>query len=207
MKGTLPRPELSARLRQSATKCHDEKFDVSSTHLEGEVHGYCYLGNRSRQERLCGPWRRCHRHVPCRANSSKRTSRQVGGAGRGAAALSDRDGGVLGCPSLGSAFCCAWPSSASDGTQVRYALPNGRQGRQERRGLWSVPARLVSVAARPGRQLVLPDGDLMMLVLAMVVLSPAVPGDLYARPARAAGAAPPAEYRQGAAASRDVHPS
>jgi hypothetical protein len=49
----LPRPELAAE-RRAATKCHDGKCEVSSTHSEGEVHGYFVRWDRSRQERFCG---------------------------------------------------------------------------------------------------------------------------------------------------------
>ena len=39
----LPRPELAAK-RRPASECHDGKYEVSSTHSEGEVRSILYVG-------------------------------------------------------------------------------------------------------------------------------------------------------------------
>src|SRR6478752_5511619 len=50
----LSRPELAA-VRRPAAKCQDGKCELSSTHSEGEVHGYFVRRDRSRQERFRDP--------------------------------------------------------------------------------------------------------------------------------------------------------
>ena len=131
MKGTSP-SRASRVKRRPATKCHDGKCELSSTHSEGEVHGHCYRWNRSRQERLCV-------HGVDEAGSgaaepAEGGARQAQCAGGGAAAVHHRHGGVLGRAPLGAAVPGPRPHRAADGAQARHALPHERQARQERRG-------------------------------------------------------------------------
>lgn len=61
----------------------------------GEVHGHCYSGYRSRQERVCLAWLDAAGKVVLHR-------RQVAGAGGLAATVPDRDGGLLRRSPLGS---------------------------------------------------------------------------------------------------------
>ena len=127
----LPRPELAA-VRRPATKCHDGKCELSSTHSEGEVHGYFVRWDRSRQERFCDP--RSRRARQGGAGAPECATRPAAAACGRVAAVRHRHGGVLGCASLGEAVRTTRPHGAADGAQVRLALSHERQARQERRG-------------------------------------------------------------------------
>ena len=52
----LPHPEVPAVKRSTASKCHDGKCELSSTHFGRGSHGHSLRRDRSRQERFRGAW-------------------------------------------------------------------------------------------------------------------------------------------------------